>query len=67
VWEKADPDTSSELADDVILAMDVYNYGGMAGFAATLLAIGTGGLTDTLLISLGEYWEEWLLGLIIMP
>jgi hypothetical protein len=67
VWAHADPETSQELADDVVLAMDAYNNGGLVGFTTTLLAIGAGGLTDTLLISLGEYWEEWLMGLIVLP
>jgi hypothetical protein len=67
MWAGADADTTSELADSLILAMDVYSYGGMAAFAATILSIASGGLTDTLIITLGDYLEEWLLGLIVMP
>ena len=56
-----------ELADTVIMAMDVYSYGGLAAFAVTIASITNAGLTNTLIITLGGYLEEWLLGLLVAP
>jgi hypothetical protein len=66
IWSGAGPDTSAELADSIMLAMDVYHYGGLAAFAVTLASIGSGGLTNTLLTALGDELEEWMFGLLFL-
>ncbi len=63
-WASAGSDTTNELAETFMLASEAYQSPGIFAIATTLLAIGGGGITNTLLTALAEEVEAWLFDLI---
>jgi hypothetical protein len=56
------------LAETAYLAIEAYSVGGAGSFVIVLYTIGDGGLTNTLITTLGFDMEEWILGFLgVLP
>jgi hypothetical protein len=59
-------DTSAEIAETTLLAMEAFAEPGWVSLSLALLSAGGGGLTDTLITAIAVDMEDLLIGLLFL-
>jgi len=66
VWGGGGSDTSAEIAETTLLAMEAFAEPGWVSLSLALLSAGGGGLTDTLITAIAVDMEDFLIGLLFL-
>ncbi|GEM_PF-1726123 len=64
-WAQQDGNTTSDVAETIMLAAEAYNQPGLLIVATTLFAIADGGFTNTLLQALADAIDEEIFALLL--